>query len=196
MTFRLVHGGQPELAHRGCEAPPYEPECAPCNPCNPCEPKCPPKTRAADAIIIERNEVERCFTLTDFGCKPNPLYANQHCFMLKIRKRGSCFNQAVLDPVRATMDGAVCFAWSTLWTNLGNGYYEADLFTDGRNCNTLLFYVRGCDVFISSSTPVIDDGCHPVCEPCCGTVPQIDDEPAPPVTCETECDTCEEASND
>ena len=57
MTFRLVHGGQPELAHRGCEAPPYEPECAPCNPCNPCEPKCPPKTRAADAIIISETKL-------------------------------------------------------------------------------------------------------------------------------------------
>lgn len=101
--------------------------------------------------------------------------------------------QAVLDPVRALPNGDVCFAWSDLWANLGTGYYEADLFTDGRNCNTLLFYVRDCAISVSSSSPVIDDGCATACEPCCGTVPQIDDEIAPSnESCEDECNACEE----
>ena len=193
--MQFVQVGGPGMRTLPCEAPPYNPECAPCAPCNPCEPKCPPKTRAADAITIQRNEVERCFNLTSFGCKPETIYANQHCFMLKVRKRGTCFNVAVLDPVRALPEGAVCFSWGRLWTDLGQGYYEADLYTDGQNCNTLLFYVRGCDVLVHDSVPVIDEPCPIDATPCCGTTPQIDEVTAAPASCEDECSTCEEPND-
>lgn len=190
--FQKVYGGGHQKAHRGCEAPPYEPECCPCEPCSPCEPACPPKTRASDAIIIESHEVERCFSLKSFGCSPKTIYANQHCFMLRIRKRGSCTVITTVEPVRALPEGDVCFSWCNLWDDLGEGYYEADLFTDGKNCNTLLFKVRHCDIMVHSTTPIINEACPIDPAPCCGTNPQLDDEPPVETGCADECAVCED----
>lgn len=190
--FQKILGGPRVKAHKGCEAEPYIVEECPCEPCSPCEPKCPTKTRAADAIIVQPNEVERCFSLHTFGCKGSTVYANQHCFMLRLRKRGSCTVITSVEPVRALPNGDVCFSWCNLWLDLGSGYYEADLYVDGKNCNTLLFRVRDCDMVVSNTSPVINEACPITPTPCCGTNPQIDDEPPVVVTCAESCDPCEE----
>lgn len=189
--FHKIYGGGRKNAHPGCEAPKYEPECCPVEVCNPCGETCPPKTRASEAIILEANEVERCFPLTSFGCPANPIYANQHCFSMEIRKRGSCTLLTTLLPVRALPTGEVCFAWGGVWDEVSAGYYEADLYIDGKNCNTLLFKLRECSIMVHSSTPIIDITC-PIPDPeCCGSTPQIDDTPPVPAECDSTCDECE-----
>lgn len=169
----------------GCYAPKPDFGCAPvCNPCdNPCEEKCPPKTRVQDAVCLSDEEVERCFSLYQYvGCEIKQLPAFIYCIALKVRKRGQCRVLTEECPIRADNNGNACFVWSDTFRNLDAGYYEADLYVNGKSCYTWLFRKRGCWATMETESIELEQPscCPPNC--CCvGCVPELDIETEEPL---------------
>lgn len=115
-----------------------------------CEPVCEPechcstrnnKTRARDRIKIGAGEVERWFSLTEWGCDSKPIPATINCIELVLRRKGHCKNLACLTPVRATADAAVQFQWPEWFLRGQPGYYEGDVIINGVEHNTVLLYL-------------------------------------------------------
>lgn len=149
----------------------------PCTPCeNPCEPKCPPKVRAKDAICLSDEEYERCFSLHRFvGCAPTQVPAFVYCIALKVRRQGMCRVLTEECPVRADAHGNACFVWSDKFRDLPAGYYEADLYLNGKSCFTLLFRKRDCWATAKTeSVRTAEQPCSPPEHCCVGCTPQPD----------------------
>ena len=178
---------QPDCADDtpACYAPPPQFSCADdCNPCyDPCEPKCPPKVRAHEAICLAEGEWERCFSLHRMvGCEPTRVPAFVYCIELKVRRQGSCRVLTCECPIRADKLGNACFQWSDKFRELGPGYYEADLYVNGKSCFALLLRKRECWAAAKSESvefePLECDGP----ESCCvGCVPTPDFDNPPPL---------------
>lgn len=173
----------PELC--GCE-PVCEPECR-CTPRN-------NKTRARDAILLSRHEVERWFSLTEWGCSSKPIPATINCIELVVRRKGWCRDLMCLTPVRSTPEAAVQFQWPRWFLEEKHGYYEADLIINGVEQNSILLKLPKRSSVVSDSDGVQSN--FPCIDPCavkgssCYAVP--DGEPATEdyEGCETGCETC------
>lgn len=100
-------------------------------------------------------------------------------------------------------DGAMCFSWTDEFRNLPEGYYEGDIFIDGCECLTLLFYLPPCQMRVLGHEVEYDDGCS-TCHTChkamsncecntmtCDRMPQYDEEykPIPTLGC-GDCEEC------
>lgn len=174
-----------------CYAPPPDFSCVDtCNPChNPCEPKCPPKVRAKDALCLTDDEWERCFSLYQYvGCSPVQVPAFIYCIEMRIRKQGLCRVLTKECPTRADVKGNACFIWSDDFRKLPAGYYEGDVYINGKNCFTLLFRKRGCWTNMKTESVELDDLPCEAPERCCGgCVPQPDFDNTPVVG---DCEEC------
>lgn len=155
--------------------------CPPCH--NPCEPKCPPKVRVSEAVCLSDEEYERCFSLHQYvGCEPVQIPAHIYCIALKVRKRGLCRVLTEECPVRADRDGNACFVWSDCFRALEAGYYEADLYINGKSCYTWLFRKRKCWAAMKTQSVDLDTPPCEAPEHCCvGCVPTPDIETEPPL---------------
>lgn len=191
---------------RGCglEPPKWEPVEHCCPPTNTCEERCPPRTRARDAIVVDRMQVEACFLLGNYKCDEKPLPLIRNYVRMDIRRKGYCKVLTCIPPTRMrNPDGALCFSWNDEFRALDTGYYEGDVYIDGCLCITLLFYLPPCRVRVLSVDTEDDDGCT-TCSTCgedsgacgcnigcCDRQPEFDEEyaPIPDVQCE-ECEHC------
>ena len=115
--------------------------------CSPKKKCCPPRTKARDAIRIEANESGRCFNYGRKLCDGTQEQSviNRY-YKMDIRQKGFCDVLMCVPPDRATMDGAICWAWPKEFHRLPKGYYEADIYIDNCLCHTHLFYLPGCNV--------------------------------------------------
>lgn len=130
--------------------------------CNtPCSPKrCPPKTRAKDTIKVDRMEVESCFLLGHYSCGEKRLPLLRNYIRMDVRRKGFCEVLLCQPPTRMRNDGAICFSWTDEFRDLPEGYYEGDIFIDGCECLTLLFYLPPCQVRMKGYDVIIDESCH------------------------------------
>lgn len=143
---------------------------APPLPCNcACPTTCPPKVRLKDYIRITPNTSETCF-LIGGECGADLLEPTQHCFIGYLRKRGECTAVATLQPVRATIDGKVCFAWNKKFWECGDGKYELDIAIDSNCLLTVGLDVLGC----YHALVMYDNHVYDVCKPAIACAPQID----------------------
>lgn len=142
----------------GSEPPKWE-EVERCCPTSDCGERCPPKTRARDAIHIDRKQVEACFLFSASECGGKPLPLVRTWVSLEIRKKGFCKVLTCLPPTRMREDGALCFTWTDEFRKLPQGYYEGDLYIDGRLRMTLLFYIPPEKVSLLSVDMTEDDNC-------------------------------------
>lgn len=183
-TYSYKRLAQPQ----GCELPPPE-ILTSLAPCDPCEPKCPPKTRARDAETIYQEEVERCFIIRGWQCGAEQIPAHFHCVAMKIRRKGHCRELIKLAPYRATPDGAACFAWPMEFLNLESGYYEGDLYIDGKTCATVLLYLPPCRYVITSEEAIVKSAeCEIPAHCSVGEVPMPHIEIDPPA--DADCGDC------
>lgn len=162
-----------------------------CNPCaSPCEEVCKPKTRIQDAICLSDNEYERCFSLHQYvGCEPVQVPATLYCIELQVRKRGACRVLTRECPIRADIYGNACFVWSCEFRDLPAGYYEADLFLNGKSCFTWLFRKRGCWANMKTESVELEQpDCSAPAQCCNGCVPTPDIETTTPMGDCEECD--------
>lgn len=161
MTF-LVNKGrvQPRIGCDFSEPPEFEcrdMECIPCDD-NACG-TCPPKTRAKDSEAIGLNECSRCVSLRGRGCSPRQLPAFMHCIELQVRRKGTCKVITKEVPYKATYEGAACFNWSKRFKALADGYYEADVYINGKSCYTWAFHIEGCYVQMDTVSTEEDTRC-------------------------------------
>lgn len=163
-----------------CLLPPPDFSCVDtCNPCeDPCEPKCPPRVRAKDAVCLDDNEWERCFSLYQHvGCEPVRIPAFVYCIALRVRRQGLCRVLTEECPIRADAYGNACFQWSKTFRELPAGYYEADLYVNGKSCYTWLFNKRSCWAGMETKSVAHEDfPCEPPAHCCVGCVPHPDFE--------------------
>ena len=147
MTSKVLFG-KAKQSDAACLLPPPEFSCHQHCDCEPsCEPQlCKPKTHARQSVIVPRDEVSRCIVLRNTGCKPKDLPAHMYCIEMKVRKKGACAVLSVERPYKATYTGAACFNWTKHFTRLPAGYYEADVFIDGKCCYTWAFHKEHCSV--------------------------------------------------
>ena len=83
---------------------------------------------------------------------------------------GSCKVITREIPYKATYTGAACFNWSKRFKVLPNGYYEGDIYINGKSCVSWPFHIQDCyyEVGTESVTDLQDD-CHAVeCTTACG----------------------------
>ena len=181
-----------ECPDRTCDST-CAPECA-----------CPPKTKAKYSEAIGENERSRCVSLRGRGCSPVKLPMFMHCIEMKVRRKGSCSVLTTEVPYKAKYDGSACFNWSNRFKRLEDGYYEGDVYINGKSCYTWPFHIRGCYVqMVTESTehlqPSCSDvqcttecGCAPAGAPLCCEKPTLDIEPV--LTSDnqncSECDEC------
>lgn len=170
-----------------------------------CSPKkrcCPPKTKARDAVRIDRDEVERCFNYGRRLCNglTEQSVVNRF-YRMEIRQQGFCDVLMCVPPNRATMDGAICWAWPKEFYILPLGYYEADIYIDNCLCHTHLFYLPECNVTAKiaevshrSQCSTCGDNISPCgCEVSgCSKIPVVDNEVSKQETegCNKECTKC------
>ncbi len=152
--------------------------------CNPCGADCSPKVRLKDYIVIKPNVEQTCFKIGEDTCEADVLPAHLHCFEARINPRGECRTVLTLKPIRATTDGAVCFAWTEAFWLLGDGRYEMEITFDGACSVTAGLDVRGCHQAILSYEHQRANACTVI--PHCA--PQIEDEPY--TDDNTTCGTC------
>ena len=157
----------------GChdEPPVFEcPErsCVPCD--TECGEKCPPKTRARDSEAIRENEHSRCVSLKGRGCQPKQLPAFMHCIEMRIRKKGSCKVLTTEIPYKATYTGEACFNWSNRFKRLEDGYYEGDIYINGKSCISWAFHIHACYVTMETTDiEYLHEPCSDVeCASSCG----------------------------
>ena len=188
----VLHRGitGPELNRRECSLEPPEFECADtCTPCeDECEDTCAVKTRARDSVALQEAEGNRCFSLHGRGCNPKQLPAFMHCIAMKVRRKGSCKVLTTEVPYKAKYDGSVCFNWTKRFKSLPDGYYEGDVYINGKTCYTWPFHIQGC--YMSMQTEDIgtcEDHKTPCDIPCGCATPPLE-----PEIDTTEADGCEE----
>lgn len=175
--------------------------------CKPKKPCCPPKTKARDAIRVEHNEASRCFHYGRKLCDSTyeQSIINRY-YKMDIREKGYCDVLMCVPPERATMDGAICWAWPKEFFRLPRGYYEADVYIDGCLCHTHLFYIPECNVVGKSAEVTYKNECtdcsrcgdvhHSDCgcgiDLCCSAVPTVDEEivEQKAIGCDTGCKGC------
>lgn len=175
--------------------------------CKPNKKCCPPKTKARDAIRIAQNESGRCFQYGRKLCDGTQEQSviNRY-YKMDIREKGFCDVLMCVPPERATMDGAICWAWPKEFHRLPPGYYEADVYIDGCICHTHLFYIPKCNVMAVPTEVEYKNECtscghcghsdHTVCgcnvDLCCSAIPMVDDEiqAKEEIECEKGCDQC------
>lgn len=149
---------------RECGLEPPKPEITErCCPPDPCDRKCPPKTRARDAIKVDRLEYEHCFLFGKFGCGEKPLPIIRNWVKMEVRKRGFCKVLTCEPPTKVRADGALCFTWTDEFRDLPSGYYEGDIYIDGSNCVTVLLYLPPCTMRVKAHDSQVDDSvadCH------------------------------------
>lgn len=177
-------------------------KCMPCPPdmCG-CEPECEDecscgphaaKTRARDAIQVRRCELERWFSLKEWGCKGHPIPAVINCIEMVLRRKCSCHEVGRLKPVRATGDGAVQFRWPKHFLHGKGGYYEGDIIINGCEQHTVLLMLTDNDAVIIDSGAIEDPyPCRDLCGDGCSCYAAPDGEPESPAVCHNEgCSTC------
>lgn len=159
-------------APAGCHHQPPEFECV--ERVSHCEPEecgsCPPKTKARHSEAIGYMEGQRCVSLRGRGCAPKQLPMFMHCIEMRVRLKGSCKVITREIPYKATYTGAACFNWSKRFKALPNGYYEGDIYINGKSCVSWPFHIQDCyyEVGTESVTDLQDD-CHAVeCATACG----------------------------
>lgn len=160
---------------------------------------CTPVTRAEDAIVIRRTEVERAIKLTvDCGQELIP------CEKIKLsfRRRGECKVVCEITPWRADCDNFIYFDWDDANPSLSclePGQYEADVYFGCEVVHTLLFVIDQMWVGVQHDRPRHGQVCGTQCAPKprqhfhnvgCGEVPLV-----PPTTeslqeATTSCETC------
>ena len=162
-------------APMGChDEPPVfehvERECAPCQ--TECGTSCPPKTKARNSEAIQKDEHSRCVSLKGRGCSPKQLPAFMHCIEMRIRKKGSCSVITTEIPYKATYTGAACFNWSKRFKALPDGYYEGDLYINGKSCYSWAFHIHACYIKMETeSVEYLQDDCSGLeCAGSCGCV--------------------------
>jgi hypothetical protein len=191
ILYQHDNGCAPDL---GCHLPPPVFECEPvCNPCDPCESTCDPKTRARDSVAVLQTEVERCVSLLGRGCNAKQLPGFLHCIAMKVRRKGLCTVITEEIPRKALHDGSICFSWSNKFRDLQPGYYEGDIYLDGKSCITWPFHIPPCGGSVTTESITEEEmpcdimGCgEPPC--CVGEVPPLEVEPS--VNPDVECDPC------
>lgn len=163
-----------EIKGTACQplAPVFKPACNTCCP-DPCGSTCEPKVRLKDYIRLKPSIAQTCFKIGEDTCEAEVMPAHQHCFTAKIRRRGACECLLTLRPIRATLDGAVCFAWGEAFWKLGDGQYEMDITFNGTCCLTAGLNVIGCYQAILGYEHSDSDACAVI--PYCA--PQVEDEP-------------------
>lgn len=190
------------------DPPKWEPVERCCPPVSRCEERCPPRTRARDAIMVDRLQVEACFLLSNFKCDEKPLPLVRNWVRMDVRRKGYCKVLTCVPPSKIrSPDGALCFKWNDEFRNLDSGYYEGDIYIDGCLCTTLLFYFPPCQVRVLSVSTEDNDGCsepcggcgkdHSLCDcreglSCCDVKPsyEVEYKPIPNGACDEECGEC------
>lgn len=161
-----------------CMLPPPDFGCVDtCQPCdNPCEDKCPPKVRAKDAVCLSDDEYQRCFSIYQrIGCEPVRVPAFIYCIELRVRRQGLCRVLTKECPIRADNQGNACFVWTDKFRDLPAGYYEADLYINGKSCFTWLFRKRRCWAKMNTESVSLQElPCEAPSTCCGGCVPQQD----------------------
>lgn len=182
------------------EPPKWEPVERCCEP-SPCEERCAPRTRARDAIKVDRMSAEACYLIGNYRCDEKPLPLIRSYLRMDIRRKGYCRVLMCQPPTRVRNDGAICFDWLDEFRDLPTGYYEGDIYIDGCLCLTLLFYLPPCQARVLKYDMTEDDGCHKCstcgeedCRcglTCCDRKPEYDDEyvPIPAQNCK-DCEEC------
>lgn len=172
--------------------------------CKPRKPCCPPRTKARDAIRIEKEEASRCFHYGRKLC--NGTYEQSiinRYYRMDVREKGYCDVLLSIPPDRATMDGAICWVWPKEFHKLPRGYYEADVYIDGCLCYTHLFYIpefrlvgQSAEVTYKSECTscsncgdVHNSGCGCDTDLCGSSIPTVDEDVVEhkAVGCETGC---------
>lgn len=131
---------------------------------------------------MERNEVERCISLTGWTCQSTVIPLNFYCVGMQLRQKGLCKVLMTLTPVRVTYEGSACFRWDDCFRDLPEGYYEGDVYIDDVSCVTVLLYLPPCRQIATTEEVIYDDGpcAPPEQNSCCvGGVAQLDGEPVP-----------------
>ena len=161
MTSKVLYGKTKPIED-ACLLPPPDFSCNQRCDCEPsCEPQlCKPKTHARQSVIMPSGEVGRCIVLRNMGCKPKDLPAHMHCIEMKVRKKGTCAIVTVERPYKATYTGAACFNWTNQFIRLPVGYYEADVFIDGRCCYTWAFHKEHSTVALDTVSSNIYEERH------------------------------------
>lgn len=192
----IAYGGCREEIKDNCLLPP--PDLCGCEPVCEEECHCGPhqvKTHARDAIVMKRNEVERWFSLTEWGCRGHPIPAVINCIELVLRRKGSCKDLCSLTPIRATADANVQFRWPKWFISEKHGYYEGDIYINGREQHTVLLKLPKNQAQVDDTgfeiSPFVCGDCCSTGYPDCVAVP--DGQPAPSLSgsCTTpECESC------
>lgn len=176
-----------------CRLPPppldgCEPSCQTC--CAPCR-IAPCKTRLRDARTMLPREVERGFTLTEFGCRGETMPLVVDRVGLVLRRRGACHEIACLAPSRISLDGVVFFRWPDAFLSAPAGQYEGDLILNRCEVGSVLLVkpepvvgIGGDEVVQADFGCVADEcsscGCGPaqcVCGVACGDFAEPDGYP-------------------
>jgi hypothetical protein len=144
-------------------APPYV--CPPPLPCIPSPKCCPPIVSVRNYIIVPSDEYERCLVISSTKCKTSAKLKN-HCIELRLRKRGCCTVVAVERPYRLTPVGAVCFKWSIALKSLPPGYYEIDIFMDGKPCGLMGMHIPSCNTVLVTMEVLTETECN-TASSCC-----------------------------
>ena len=169
-----------------CAVPPPVYECAPRSFCEPEVLCCPAKTKAKDALRVYNDEVERCFSLNGNGCGRTPIPMTSVCIELRVRLRGACRDLVVQTPRSLNVAGDVCFRWTQEFLQLPEGYYEGDIYVNGKTCHTVGFYLPPCAGRPTSTS--VDYAACEVQDPSCCTSLEVDQMNVPPVN--QECNAC------
>ena len=152
--------------------------------CDPCGQNCEPKVRLKDYMVIKPGVEQTCFLIGEDTCEPEVLPAHLHCFTAHISPRGECRCVLTLQPLRATTDGKVCFAWPEAFWLLGDGRYEMEIKYNGCCSVVAGLDVRGCHQAILAYEHLRSNACSVA--PSCA--PQIEDEPY--TVADTDCGGC------
>lgn len=163
---------------------------------------CPPITRAEDAIIIRRTEVERKIKLM-VDCDEELVPCKK--MKLTLRRRGECDVVSTVIPWHADCDNYVYFDWddaSPSFNTLEPGQYEADVWFDCEVVQVLLLVIDQMWVGVRHARPKYRQDCTETCAPptpcrtnnkCCGEVPEVTGSCDTTEESETNCNTCGES---
>lgn len=163
-----------------------------CDPCDPCSDKVPPRTLAKDSICISPSERERCFRMSARQCDGSltqyPAFLD--CIQMRVRRKQLSRVVSVEEPIRATASGDMCYTWSCHFLALGPGYYEGDVYFNGKYSHTIGLHKNAASIVSHAAESVeAQPSCEePQCGPCCGTVPQVEEEAPTPQT--YDCEDC------
>jgi hypothetical protein len=139
---------QSSTAPAGCydQFPAQQSHCEPV--CQPCVPCCPAKVEKRNYVNVKPDIGRTWFTVGADLCSGDVVDGATSCIELRVRARGECYVQLVLNPTAARLDGSFCVDWPLSFWRLGDGWYEADVYVNGRTCLTVGLHVRQCHQYL------------------------------------------------